>query len=610
MMHFRSRQDPEKDPVVTNLAYQLGDKKVRNMARAGSPAIENLAKITKGRRVGMLGHNHSAELVRNKTGVRIPMVGAKLNNVLVAFNKDLDFKGIKMTRQKAENFLNKYENLEFNASVNYKVKSAANYFGKIVFTKSDGVVFLADIEDVTIYAYVRVQGSGGRVQNIKKVFATLKASDFKPPAVTLATLKAEFEVDKKIASDKDARERQEKQKDIAALKQQCAKTNDVACYQQLCAKIGKAGNNVEYQSCRKKLQQINVDNLRKNKDKAFADQVKGIEEANRKKMDELKKNQILSACQGRYSEHNAKPWMPLKGTSEYIEGVDACLKEPVRDIYGPDILGLRLGMVETETRDLLRQHKMTGFSLSGDMRPFDHANLQWTKNGDHGIALFYMINGEKYNKRVAAVSRRLYFSDKAPSAEQAIQGLSKKYGKPLWKRGNKVLLWSTPTDGGKPTAQQCSGIADLLESRAGWDKEWKTRQGRKKENREQRKADRSARVGAQQACMAEHGMPSNAEAMQAFAQCMMGYQAGAAAPSSGGSTGNANARLPYAIRASGGPKDYAKYKACGAVTVAHINSDGKDVLKDMSLFLFDPDWIARQPKFSFNNDPKGTGIQF
>lgn len=389
--------------------------------------------------------------------------------------------------------------------------------------------------------------------------------------------------------------------EIAQQKKVCAASKDpVSCYPKLCERIRKAEGKKKWESC---MQETKLA-IRKWKKSQWA-----TINAKRDAKDENIRQSMVTEkmCRRKYTGYVVQPWMPVKGTPEFKSAMTACQNEPVRDVYGPDILGLRLGMSLNDANNFIRRQSVKQNTTLKDTRPFEKAALHWTKDANHGIAVFSVVNGE--HERVAAVSRRLYMGDKKMTAGQVISGLRKKYGRELWSNGNQTLLWAFSKGSKKPSAKMCSGLVKLIEPRSGWNRTWGPGKKSSKASK-QRQSTSMARVGRQQECMAKHGMPSSPATMQVFASCMQGLTTNASAPSQSGGKSGVSARLPFMIKASGNPKLYARYKACGPVVIARINKGRKGVLTDMSLVLFDPDWIARQPAFAFRSGKGESRIAF
>ncbi len=624
-----SRIRTDKIPQFINIAYQFTGDYGQAIQRYGK-GLARMAKKTSGRAVGEIaGGAHNEKVVVNP-GSRIPFAlrNRGLGVARVAFNKDLMLKGIKMSRSEAEKFLNKYEKERFVARINYTVKGAFSYFDEISTFKGAGAVILVDVEDVSIYTTLHGM-EFGPTRSKKVVVARYKASDLSAPKVTLATAKAKYDSGVQAQKSQAARAKQKLHQDIARLKKTCSVSKTPECYKELCNKIKKTGNQKEYKSCSKEWTQAMEDKgnrVMEANNKAWAERMaKKTEE----KKTKYKKQQKIRDCQTRYSSGStSKPWMPIKGSAAYKTAVAACINEPVRGPYGPDILGLRLGMSENDTTGLLKRQQVHGFAMLNETRPFEKANLQWTKDANHGIALFFITNGGSYSKRVAAVSRRLYVGDKKMTSDQVINGLRKKYGQELWANGSQKLLWAFPTGSAKPSPKACAGLAKLIEPRVGWNRDWAASSSGGRSSSAQRRATGSSRMNAYSECMAQVGMGAGgpvgggsnpmggpqgmAKAME-LQRCIKekGLMSGGKPSSTTTQTkGNSNTRLPMMIKANGSPSRYAGYKACGPVVIANINKDGKGALTDMSMVLFDPDWIAHQPAFAFKSGKGGSQIDF
>ena len=630
MMHFRGCNSPDSypNPLITNLAGQLSEEQLVAQFGVGVADVDDIARQTAGRKMGMVGAGLK-EKVRLSQGVRIPEVFARGKRsdmrAYFAFDKDMDIKGLKMSRREAETFLNKYEagnaGGQFTARIHFRIKDGFDYSqGATTWRgatfKGARLVFLADVEEVTIISTKQGPDQTGRLITKKTVHATYKASDLKAPTVTLATIKAKYDAKVRATQDSLSKAKQKASQDLARQKQACSESRTVECYQKLCKQIQATKNQQEYSSCYKELLQVQRENAAAARDAAEKEMLSGLTERAQTNRELIKKQKALSTCESRYGGYNAKPWVPAKGTLQYNKAVAACMKESTRTPYGPDILGMRLGMKDVETSDLLRRQQVSKFSALRETRPFEGATLQWTKDNNHGIALFYLRSGESNSKRVAAVSRRLYFADKAPTVKEAVNGLKKKYGAALWSSGERTMLWAFPGEGRRPSAKTCSGLTKLVAPRGGWDKEWSAGTSRSRTRKERRAAAMSA-VAPQQQCMAKHGMPSTPEAMMEFRRCIEELAANPAASSQSAGGGGSGARLPFMIKASGAPELYVGYESCGAVTIAHLTTDAAGKLKDMSLVLFDPGWIADQPAFVFTTGGSGgvrgsggSGIDF
>ena len=634
MMYFDTgymRPDADKKQLTSTILagqQRAGAEVVSDYAALrgamGEQAANRVAEKTVGRKLGWLGtYKATTEKVR-PPGDRVPMIlesfSKKVGINLLAYDKDIISYGIKMSRGEAEKFLNKYERTTFIANVNYKVTDAFRYFHKATTYKGDAVVFQADVEDVSIYAYVRVSEYGK--SEIQKVdVAHYKASDFKTPTDTYANQRIQYENDIKGKQQQAARVEQARNQEIADLKKECAASESFDCYKKLCAKVRETGDAGEWQSCNTKMQQANAKRIAAIRNAGQKDFTAKLAEQGRQQQNQISSQRSRAACENKFSGQNAKPWMPVKGSPEYTAAVTACLDVPVREPYGPDVLGLRLGMTEVETRDLLRRQQVKGFAQSTEARPFEEATLQWTREGNHGIGLFFVNNGDKYNKKVAAISRRLYADGNNMTAEQVVGGLREKYGRELWSGSKDTFLWTFPDGSNKASAKMCSGLTKLLEPRAGWTKDWGG--GRSSDSRqtrrEKREQDRAAKMTAYNACISEFGgagapmsSPPDMAKMQELQRCIQEMKAGSAPASSGSSesSGGKGVRLPMMVPETGSPATYEPYKGCGPVAIARMNKDGSGALSDVSLVLFDSEWIASQPAFFFKSSKSSSQIQF
>lgn len=399
-----------------------------------------------------------------------------------------------------------------------------------------------------------------------------------------------------------AQQKAQEQKNIAELKKVCAATKDnpISCYSKLCSKIMATGDMEGYKSCTADSGRA----FRKWKDSQWA----AINAKEAARMKNKKQNMVNERmCRGRYTGSAVQSWMPVKGTPEFKAAMTACQNEPVRAVYGPDILGLRLGMPLSDAKNFIKRQSIKYNTTLKDTRPFEKASLYWSEDANHGIAVFSLVNGE--HERVAAVSRRLYMGDKKMTAGRVIDGLRKKYGRELWSSGGRTLLWASPEGSKKPSAKKCSGLAELVEPRAGWNRTWAT--GTKRATaREQRQAAAMAAVAPQQECMAKHGMPASPEDMQVLARCIRELAANATAPPESSGASGSGARLPFMVKASGTSGLYAGYESCGVVTIAHLNTDDAGIVQDISSVLFDPSWLARQPAFAFGSGGGEDQIDF
>lgn len=100
--------------------------------------------------------------------------------------------------------------------------------------------------------------------------------------------------------------------------------------------------------------------------------------------------------------------------------------------YGPDILGLQLGMTLAETDKIIRSHKSPKDIIQGQSTtPFAQMRLYVLEPGDEAIAISTL--NTPAGERVAAITRTVYFNpDSAPTQIAIIASLEKKYGKAFY----------------------------------------------------------------------------------------------------------------------------------------------------------------------------------
>lgn len=115
--------------------------------------------------------------------------------------------------------------------------------------------------------------------------------------------------------------------------------------------------------------------------------------------------------------------------------VVAAASEP----YGPDVVGLKLGMTFEEADRIIREHMEVGVVLAadrswspyeafGDIQPFSSGRLYESKDEKEVIVLF--DEAPSASKVVMGVSRQLAFEKGKLKPAQIFKGLLKKYGKP------------------------------------------------------------------------------------------------------------------------------------------------------------------------------------
>jgi len=396
-----------------------------------------------------------------------------------------------------------------------------------------------------------------------------------------------------------------KEQDLAALKTECESTGRSACYRELCDRIKASANRNEWKACRKAYSAA----LLREKN---AEMNAAMRTAIPRPQTTVVNTTREASCRRKYSGPTPQPWMPVSGGPEYEQAMQHCVKQPVRDAYGMDILGLRLGMPFNDARKYVQKESFARGVTLKDTRPFEKAELHITEDRNGGLATFFIRNGEF--ERLAAVSRRLYFDEGEMPASKVKAGLRKKYGEESWSRGNDVLLWLDSA--AKVSPKSCSGVVDLIDERDGWNNGgW--RLGSRRASR------RDPAIGAsmdanqvRQQCMSKYGMqgggvpgPDMMAQMQNLQRCMMEQMAGIT-PTSPTKGKEESRRLPMMVKMTGSPEQYSRYSACGPVLVAKFNNGKSGSLRSLSLVLFDPDWIARQPAFAFKGKNEDNEVRF
>jgi len=642
MMRFapNTREDKRR---ITNLASQHTWKPEQAFYEFGEKTLDLLASELGGRRLGEVGRvvdtNQKiiipAGLVKPKamTHATWPKV------VYLALDRDVEFRGISMSVREAERFLNRFENGGgIRVNIKYTVKDALlitkereTYIHKSI-RKNQAIVLIADLEEVTLHGYakqtdqeiqenIKAGKSSHRVQEtfIKKY----AASDFPAPKVTFASLKEQYNTEfAKQENKKKASAMAEKQykeqstnslkKEITELKEQCKKTGEPNCYSQLCGKINRA---------------VYKHKLYDDSEAAWCKEQYGIaklergREADAKRREEMNQQAktmgIRQSCSRKYIGDSIQSWMPIQGTPEHNSVVKACIEEPTRAAAGPDILGLKLGMTKADATNYIRRQNVKYSATLSDTRPFEKATLNWTEDASHGIALFTLTNGG--SERVAAISRRLYVEEKKISPNQVIDGLQQKYGNPGWANKSETLLWTFSSNSSNSDPKMCSGLVKLVNQRSGWSREWNTAPiGNTK--RERRDANQMTRMNAYNECVAKFGTSYGATAggqpdmakMLELQNCIKG----GGPPGSAGTSNdtrdspNKNARFPMMITESGSNEVYREYKNCGPVIIAQINNNKEGYASDISVILFDPEWISHQPKVAFGKAENTGGLKF
>ncbi|HEC27150.1 MAG TPA: hypothetical protein ENI67_07055 [Gammaproteobacteria bacterium] len=316
------------------------------------------------------------------------------------------------------------------------------------------------------------------------------------------------------------------------------------------------------------------------------------------------KLQRQTQCQHIFRAPVTRAWFPTSGSQAYRSEMARCMKEKGRNSYGPDILGLRLGMSEKKARSVMQRQRFSSRASTDDPRPFHDATLQWTRDDTHGIALYYLYSGGE--KRLAAVSRRLYFDNKNTRIDQVRDGLRKKYGKESQASASGTLLW---VGKGKSGTRSCKRLEKKLAERTDWSRKWKAPRVRGSQSMSTGSAQ-----SVSQACMSKYGfkpgmMPGagtfDISKMMGLQQCMS-QQAGKMIPGSSGR----KQRATMMIAKEGAPQDYQKFASCGPVIIASQHNDASGKLTDVSLVLFDPAWLAELPAYLFKQSGSTGDIQF
>jgi hypothetical protein len=157
------------------------------------------------------------------------------------------------------------------------------------------------------------------------------------------------------------------------------------------------------------------------------------------------------------------------GTPEYATVVAKCMAEAPRAPSGPDVLNIQVGMPGYRARELL-QHELgirnanyQYIATPQDPRPFRMTELYHTQDASQGVGLFFLSawgpRGDDSDEmetmdRVAAIARNMRFSE-APPAKAVRDGLTKKYGKPVW-QNSSAMLWAKDAS--------CRGAVELLQA--------------------------------------------------------------------------------------------------------------------------------------------------
>ncbi len=258
----------------------------------------------------------------------------------------------------------------------------------------------------------------------------------------------------------------------------------------------------------------------------------------------------INAAQQGLAESNCQieahdQWKLTNGSDDFKQFIDACMKQAVREPYGPDLLGIRLGMKWYETEQIQQRELHVENMSVGEQRrstkhagPFKSGVMYTTESQDHMLATYELSNmGES---KVGAVSRRIFFDGDAPSLSNIIESMSEKYGEPLWSEGRHYLwLFGNGDDRANiDTAGECAGIRTMLIA-----SQWEQYPGQ------------DITVD----------------------------------------------RAPLIVMDKTSRTHYGKYADCGVTLLARIEEQNKKI-KDISLVLFDPGWLANLPGPVFQDE--------
>ncbi len=336
-----------------------------------------------------------------------------------------------------------------------------------------------------------------------------------------------------------------------------------------------------------------------------------------KRQAQMQEQQRQNQCRS-YVQYN---WQLSEGMPLYDEAYQGCLAQKARTPYGPDIVGLQLGM-DRRSADALVQRRMDGQANASlrEAHPFSQGMLRWTKDASRGIALF-TVKTRDSKELVAGISRRLYFAEKQPAAAQIADGLRKKYGQETWSEGLDTLVWAFPGELADPSGANCHELADLVVAREGWSRPWAPQYSpaEQQQKRQQEMQARQAQSTAHMNCVMaasskiqpdadEHDEGYGAEYMDLMNKEIAACDAKFGKPGAAyGQTAMAeDSKEPLMTRPEGAPGTYAKYAACGPVVISHLNADAAGKVKDASFVLFDPAWLATQPTIAFKAGPADT----
>lgn len=403
-----------------------------------------------------------------------------------------------------------------------------------------------------------------------------------------------------------AAEEAKKQREAAFQKCEASPTgaDRVSCYEALCAAFASQGS-------------ASMADARANDEcRSHLKSAKSAVE-NEKRQAEMQTRQRQQQCRS----HVQSNWSLSEGMPLYDEAYQACLAEEERTPYGPDIVGLQLGM-DRRSADALVQRRMDGQANASlrEAHPFNQGLLRWTKDASRGIALF-TVRTREGKELVAGISRRLYFADQQPAAAQIAAGLRKKYGQEIWSEDPSTLVWAFPDELADPSSANCHELADLVVPREGWNRAWAPeisyaeQQKQQQQQMQARQAQSTAHMNCVMAATTkvqpsgdgqDEGYDSEymARINQEIAACDEKF--GAPGAAYGQTAAEEEAKQPLMTRPEGDPGTYAKYAACGPVVISVLNADPAGKVKDASFVLFDPRWLATQPTIAFKAGPAGA----
>ncbi|HHJ13676.1 MAG TPA: hypothetical protein ENJ79_04770 [Gammaproteobacteria bacterium] len=592
----------------------------------GEDAASRAADATAGHTLGWIcGGKGGGEKIRLPPGTVRPMILSSMapTRFYIAYDKDLLVDGLPMSKREAERFINRYTMGGGRDEVDLTITGAIRLRPKDPRTREyDAIILLADVEEVRLYTPQYQVREKGRTLWKDDLLKTYKRSDLKPARLTLADQRGILEKRKREQADKARKAQEALQQQIQAKTRECEESDMPQCWGALCKLLAQAGDRQKVAWCTGK---------RKQSIRNYGKRISGtMENAARQLVQDKaallpKGADIPGYCKGRFSGRNAAAWYPRVGSPEYDAAMESCRLEKPRSPFGPDILGLSLGMTKHEARPLLDRQNMLRLTDSNDARPFHDAQLYWTKKGEHGIALFYLYNADQ--QRVAGISRRLYFDDKDVKPDALITGLRKKYGRESWrgkrKNGDEAMLWVNPVDGqGGSGAASCGQLVEMIRPRGDWQHVWKAPRQRSGAARRAAVPDAGSTGDVQRQCMEEAGMAGGGlpdmNKIMAMQACMRSKLASGmgmpARPDAREKKSDPGARKPLMLGKAGSATSYAKLKACAPAVIANFQTREDGKMDNLSLLLVSPAWLSELPAFMFTSgggsSDSGDGVQF